>query len=426
MQISLVLLTFSVLLGLLGSVFSYRVIGYFPNWAQYRSGSCQYVPEDINPFLYTHINYAFAYIDGSTYELIPTEWNDQSTDWSEGMYARVQDLKKRNPNLKTLLSVGGWNFNYYSSTSWIFSAVSATSSSRQTFVKNALQYITQWGFDGIDIDWEYPADPAQGGTPADKDNYSLLLKEFRSQITSNYGGKLLLTTAMAASQSTWEAAYNLAEIQNYVDWFNLMTYDLHGSWDGYTASHTAMDSTRDQYTIKHAVSGYINAGVPSSKISLGLAIYGHTYSFTSSSSCPGYYTSTNGGGPAGACTQASGMLAYYEIVSLLGSAVQEFDYTSLTPYICYNTYGTTPEKPLIESYRDPRNHYKHSNSTKSAVNLANDGSNASGSWACYDDQQSLSYKISYIKSMGLGGAMMWSIDMDYNDQLMTYVWNSLQ
>eukprot|EP01099_Mayorella_cantabrigiensis_P005767 TRINITY_DN465_c0_g1_i4.p1 TRINITY_DN465_c0_g1~~TRINITY_DN465_c0_g1_i4.p1 ORF type:complete len:247 (-),score=63.24 TRINITY_DN465_c0_g1_i4:153-893(-) len=233
-------------------------------------------------------------------------------------------------------------------------------------------------------------------------------------------------TAMAAAQGTWEAAYNLAEIQNYVDWFNLMTYDLHGSWDGYTASQTAMDSTADSYTIKHAVSGYKSAGVPGSKIALGLALYGHTYAFSgASSTCPGYYQYTNGGAPGGHCTQASGMLAYYEIVELLGSATRKWDNTSLTPYICYSTYLQTPEKPLTESYRDQRNHYKHLSPLKPVPNLSDD-SNGSGDWACYDDQESLSYKISYIKSQGLTGAMMWSVDMDYNNQLMTYVYNSLK
>ena len=123
-----ILLTFIlfILLSTFAWAGDYKVIGYYTNWAQYGSGACQFLPEDIDPQLFTHINYAFAKIDGN-FEVQPYEWNDVSTEWSPGMIERVDQLKLENPNLKTLLSIGGWNFNFFSDTKWIFSEIASTS-----------------------------------------------------------------------------------------------------------------------------------------------------------------------------------------------------------------------------------------------------------------------------------------------------------
>jgi GH18 family chitinase len=84
----------------------YNLVCYYTNWAQYRSSEAKFLPENIDPFLCTHIIYAFAKLDTNS-QLAPFEWNDQSTLQTKGMYQRVTDLKKTNPNLKILLSVGG-------------------------------------------------------------------------------------------------------------------------------------------------------------------------------------------------------------------------------------------------------------------------------------------------------------------------------
>jgi len=92
------------------------LVCYYTNWSQYRPGVGRFVPENVDPFLCTHIIYAFAKVDEAG-NLQPFEWNDQSTEWSRGMFDRTMDLKKKNPNLKILLAAGGIyiyiNFNLF-------------------------------------------------------------------------------------------------------------------------------------------------------------------------------------------------------------------------------------------------------------------------------------------------------------------------
>ena len=82
-----------------------RIVCYHTNWAQYRPGDKKFMPENIDPFLCTHIIYSFAKF--TNYELAGYEWNDESTEWSKGLYERTIDLKKKNPSLKVSLAVGG-------------------------------------------------------------------------------------------------------------------------------------------------------------------------------------------------------------------------------------------------------------------------------------------------------------------------------
>ena len=83
-----------------------KLVCYYTNWSQYRPGVGRFVPENVDPFLCTHVIYAFAKVDEAG-NLQPFEWNDQSTEWSRGMFDRMMDLKKKNPNLKISLAAGG-------------------------------------------------------------------------------------------------------------------------------------------------------------------------------------------------------------------------------------------------------------------------------------------------------------------------------
>jgi len=346
-----------------------KVVGYYTNWAQYRPGECLFVPEDVDPNLLTHINYAFAKLDAN-FLVQPYEWNDQSTEWSKGMYERVHDLKLQNPKLKTLLSLGGWNFNFFPDTNWIFSEMASTSQNRGTFINSAIKYAREHGFDGIDIDWEYPAHPGQGGRPEDTVNFTLLLKDFREAIEAENlspgQDRLLLTIAAPAGASNYNR-YELSKIHLYLDWINLMTYDLHGSWDPVTGHHTAMQGP---LSIENAVQGYLNAGVPSEKIILGLGSYGR--SFTLSTLDNGLSAPTSGGGTAATCTREAGFMAYYEIQDQIAAGATLFRIpNTMEPYI---TWGNQ--------------------------------------WVGYDDPTSLAVKTDYIKDNALGGGMFWAIDLD--------------
>ncbi len=146
---------------------STKVVCYYTNWSQYRLRPGDFLPENIDPFLCTHIIYAFADLSSNS-ELKPFEWNDLNTEWSVGMYSRVMDLKKINKDLKILLAVGGWNMGSY-----MFSKMVHDDKKRKHFINTSVNYLLEHEFDGLDLDWEYPGS-RNGSKPTDKQLYTKL------------------------------------------------------------------------------------------------------------------------------------------------------------------------------------------------------------------------------------------------------------
>ncbi|MEH1941725.1 MAG: phosphatidylinositol-specific phospholipase C domain-containing protein [Nostoc sp.] len=382
----------------------YKVVGYFENWSQYRSGGGKFLPEQIDASLFTHINFAFGIFGFITksvnpsnpsltgnYTIEPVEWNDQTV-----LYPAIQKLKQKNPNLKTLLSIGGWSFNdpqdpnqIGTYTSNLFSQMAATSAGRQQFISSAIQYAKKYGFDGIDLDWEYPGYSGRGGKPEDIPNFLKLVEEFRSAISGN---NLLLTMASPAIvPSGVPAQYHsnpqsyfkwLAECAQYFDWLNVMSYDYHGAFPnekvtGMNAPLPEDSTLGGKFSVKNTVEAYLNAEIPTSKIVLGLPSYGRSFNVSSplslASNGPG--KSYSSAGPAGVATGIPGILAYYEIADRIatGDLKRQWDQSTMTPYA-----------------------YKSQN----------------GEWISYDDAESIGYKTSYLIEQGLAGAMYWAIGLD--------------
>jgi chitinase len=140
-----------------------KLVCYYTNWSQYRPKIGKFIPEDIPADLCTHLIFSFGWMKKG--KLSSFETNDESKDGKVGLYEKINNLKKVNPELKTLLAIGGWSFGTQK-----FKEMSATRYSRQIFVFSAIPYLRERDFDGLDIDWEYPK-----GTD-DKKNYVLLLK----------------------------------------------------------------------------------------------------------------------------------------------------------------------------------------------------------------------------------------------------------
>ncbi|KAG9123114.1 hypothetical protein FRC07_000217 [Ceratobasidium sp. 392] len=204
-----------------GATAAQRVIGYYESWAGTRPCD-QWDPSMISASQITHLNFAFALIDDANH-IVP------ATSGDTAQYRQAMSLKDSNPDLKIYISVGGWAFNDPGPTQKRFSNVASSSANRATFISSCLQFMKTYGFDGIDIDWEYPVDDLRGGVPADKANLVSLLKEFRAAISSSgtpYG--LTITTP---SSYYYLRHFDVAEIAKWIDWFNHMTYDLHGVWD---------------------------------------------------------------------------------------------------------------------------------------------------------------------------------------------------
>jgi chitinase len=352
-----------------------KVIGYFTNWAKYRKGGCAYTAADVKPELLTHINYSFAKVDPGPggkakpkFGIAPYEADDPVAN---GGYAQVNALKKKSPGLKTLLSIGGWSHND-PPTAWLFTTMAEKAETRADFIKATIEYVRKHDFDGIDLDWEYPADGSRGGRTIDTDNFTALLREFRSAIEAEAKAskKDALLFTIAAPAGVASRGLDLPKIHEPLDWINLMTYDYEGGWQA-TTGHNAPNRAVGQ-GIQGSVSAYLNFGVPAEKIVLGMATYGHSFQGAEEGKVG---AQAKGNAPAGRCTDAAGMLSYFEIKELLAGG------------------------KLKPAWDDAAN-----------VPYAYDAS--SKLWVSYDDERSFNKKLDYIDQKGLGGAMFWALDMD--------------
>jgi len=350
------------------------VIGYFTNWAQYRPGECAFTGADIDAGLFTHVNYAFARIDfegteqdPTSFFLAPYEWNDTGAG---GQYEQVNALKQTHPDLETLISVGGWTFSQDGSTSWIFPTIAEDAGFRAQFGESAVSYAREHGFDGIDIDWEYPGASDTGG-------FTLFLQALRQAIedeASVSGEDPLLLTIAAPAGEAHHANIELGAIHGSLDWINVMTYDYHGAWDGVTGVNAPLfadSAPGGNAYVDHTIQAYLAGGVPPAKLVLGFPTYGRAFAGAAGT---GMSEAAPGSHPPGPCTQESGVLAYYEIRDLIdgGAYTEEWDAATSTPY-------------------------------------AHDGQ---GDWITFDNEASFEKKLDYLEDEGLGGAMVWAIDLD--------------
>ncbi|KAH8775614.1 family 18 glycosyl hydrolase [Diaporthe sp. PMI_573] len=286
---------------------------YFTNWGIY---GANYQPQSIPASKITRVYYAFASFgsDGTvtssdSYADLQKHYTTDS--WNEpgnnayGCVKQLYLLKKQNRQLKAILSIGGWN------DSPRFPAMAASAPARETFARTAVQLVTDWGFDGIDLDWEYPENAAQAA------DFVRLLAELRRQLTAwtftnARGYRFLLTVASSAGPSHYNVL-NLREADRYVDSWNLMAYDYAGSWDttsGHQANLFATPGNPDatKYSSDKAVSDYIANGVPASKILLGLPTYGRAFDLTGGLGQP-----FHGVGPGSATLQTPGLWLYKDL-----------------------------------------------------------------------------------------------------------------
>lgn len=218
------------------------VVAYVTGWGS------DVIP-DVNYM--THINYAFGHVNESF---------DGIRVQNEERLRLIAGLKSQKPELKVLLSIGGWG-------SGRFSEMAATAENRAAFAKDCLRVIEEYGLDGVDLDWEYPTSRAAGisASPQDTENFTLLMQEIRSVI----GPERLLTYA-----SVWSARYiDHAAVLPYIDFVNIMAYDMGGAGRCITSGLYKSPLT-GRGTTESALQAHLNAGIPKDKITIGLPFYG--------------------------------------------------------------------------------------------------------------------------------------------------------
>ena len=230
--------------------------------------------ESIDAKSLTHINYAFVNVKDSLAVL--TNLKTDSIN-----FRKLNLLKRINPNLKILISIGGWSWSEN------FSDAVLTITSRKAFAKSAVDIIKTYHLDGVDIDWEYPGMPGEEGNvyrPEDGQNFTLMFKALRDELNefeTKSKTKYLLTTAVGGSQSFLDHT-DMKVAAKYLDYVNLMTYDYYSSVTA--GHHTNLFSSKiynSGNSADIAVKAYLSAGVPANKLVMGIAFYGRNFTMVS-------------------------------------------------------------------------------------------------------------------------------------------------
>ena len=384
-------------------------VGYFTQWGIYSGFSAKKVQDSGQAGKLTVINYAFGNVssDGTCFEANAAGVGDAWADYQrpvgadesvdgvadtaeqplKGNFNQLRKLKATNPQLKSVISLGGWSWSKY------FSDAAATDESRKKFVASCIDLyikgnLPQLGsaeggagsaagtFDGIDIDWEYPGGGGDAGNivrPEDGHNYTLLMKEFRRQLDAA-GAKsrthYLLTAAVASNEGRADQL-EVSKVAKSVDWLNLMTYDLHGSWETLgPTNHNAnlyadkADPAADNkfYSADRVVQHYLDAGLPPQKAVLGVPFYGYGWTGVPAGTRNGLFQPATG-------LARGGSLPYNQIKDLPGKVSYD------------RQHGAT---------------WKY------------DGNEF---WS-YDTPELLTRKAEYSRWNDLGGVMAWALDND--------------
>ena len=362
----------------------------------------------------THLNYSFGLI-----------YNDEKDETNEALkdtsrlhqiylspkvasdLALIPTLRKQNPNLKVLLSIGGWGARG-------FSGAASTPETRAIFIRSAQAIVEKYGLDGIDLDWEFPVNGAWGlvaSKPEDRDNFTRLLQEMRNA----FGQKKLVTIAVGANAESPKSWVDVKAIAPLLDYINLMTYDMaygtqYFNANLYDSSSWPTVAAADKYSVDFVVNNYLAAGLKPQQMNLGIGFYGRV---PKRSVEPGIDWSKPDA-QANPVTKPYFGSQEIDLFKSLG-----YDLTKDT-YVKYNdivkVFLQDPQKRFTQHWDD------EAKVPWLGINSA-DGKTLFA--LSYENPRSVAIKADYIKAKGLAGAMFWEYGADNNNELARQLATSL-
>ncbi|HEX2133950.1 MAG TPA: glycoside hydrolase family 18 protein [Actinophytocola sp.] len=366
-------------------------LGYFVQWGVYqRNYHVKNIHTSGSAEKLTHINYAFgnvtngrcqigdAYADYDKFYNASSSVDGVSDTWDAGAlrgnFNQLRKLKQMYPGLKVLYSFGGWSWS---------GGFGQAAQNPQAFAESCYDLVEdpRWAdvFDGIDIDWEYPN---ACGLTCDSSGYEAF-ETLMGAVRARFGEDNLVTAAITADASDGGKidAADYAGAAQYVDWYNVMTYDFFGAFDanGPTAPHSPLTSypgiPAAGFNSDAAIQKLKSKGIPASKLLLGIGFYGRGWT--------GVTQSAPGGSATGAAPGT------YE------AGIEDYK-------VLKNTCPAT--------------------GTVAGTAYAHCGSN----WWSYDTPATIGGKMDYANQQGLGGAFFWELSGDTsNGELVTAIDNGL-
>ena len=322
--------------------------------------------DSINVWRLSHINYAFVDVKDNRAWL-----HNEATDTIN--LRKLSELKKQKPDIKILISLGGWSWSKN------FSDAVLSDSSTRNFANSCIAIMAKYNLDGVDIDWEYPGMRGDNNKyrPEDKEHYTLLFKYLRegldslSKITPS---KYLVTTAVGGSQSYIDHT-EMAKVQQYADYINIMSYDYKGGNDTISGHHSNLYTSPDdpdEESADQSIKAFMAAGVPAGKIVIGIAFYGKAWQMQSDDN-NGLFRRTEK--PA----RGGGFTYLKDSVINKNGFIRYWDSKARAPYL-FNQ-----EKKIFITY---------------------------------DDEESVKQKCKYVKDHDLAGVMFWEYNSDKKEYLL--------
>lgn len=369
-------------------VFGRNVVGYYPSWKK------QY-NDAVDLGLYTHINFAFA---------IPAA--DGSFSY-EGEYFVPQVVTVlHQKGVKAIISIGGWTGSNH------FSNILKNTATTNTFITNILNYIKKNNLDGVDIDWEYPGrlgDNCNAFDPqVDASNFLKFLQNLRQQLDKTFGQRAKLLTLAVRVEPFDGPNGPISDVSEYakvVDFASIMAFDINGGWNNATGPNTPFNYEPGkglQVSFVSAIDAWTKAGWPASQLNAGYGFYGRsTTALQDMTKDPNnQYQPQAAVVPLGdredapwydACAGETANSGTWQWKHLLDQNVLSTPTTARAPWV--RQWDNVSQTPWLFNPQ-----------TKIFIS--------------YDDPKSLQVKVNYAASKGLGGAMVWSLNMDSPDNLM--------
>ncbi|KAM1089755.1 hypothetical protein ACFX2J_017365 [Malus domestica] len=327
--------------------------------AYWYSGS-KFPISDINSPLFTHLIYAYKDVNSSSYEL-----SSSSSDSSEQYYSTfTPTVKRKNPSVTTLVSIGGGNADY-----GVISTMLSSSSHRNSFIDSSIIFARRYGFLGLDFCW------VSANTSSDMTNMGKLFEEWRAAIASeaakNSQTPLILTAAVHYKPDVESFAFPVESIRDNLNWVHVLAYDYYGPrWTNVTGAHAALYNPSSIWSTDYGIKSWIGRGLSASKLVLGLPFYGYAWTLSNPRDSA---IGAPAKGPAN--MTEDGSMSYKHIKRYIDRHGADIVYN--TTYVAkYCVIGSV--------------------------------------WICFDDAEVVKIKVSYAKEQNLLGYFIWQVSQDDN------------